>query len=478
MKRRDFLKNSALGMIAGSTILEGCMRVEPVPVNISSDNFSNLLTFPKEILNPSNYSMTAKKTLAKVDKNIAIEMLSYLENSSAGPLFRIQKGNNFGVTLNNKLDEHTNIHWHGLMIPAKMDGHPDDLVHANESFNYNFNINQRAGTYWYHPHPHNATARQAYLGLAGMFIINDAEETALNLPSGEFELPLVIADKRLSGSALQYNPTNNEVMSGYMGETITINGTAFPYTEISSSIYRLRILNASNARVYNLAFDNDLPFTIIGSDGGLLEQPSQVKSLLLAPAERVDILVDFSSLSIGDFTHLKSKTFTNGSKAQGREEFNMMKFKVLKTTSYKFKIPTFLSKIERLAISTKTRSFKLQMKMGLSMKGMHRINNKLFDSNRIDETVKVGDIETWIFNNASDEPHPMHIHGVQFQITERGGGREIQPHEKGWKDTLLLLPNETAKVTMKFPDNKGKYMVHCHNLEHEDDGMMLQFEIV
>ena len=199
---------------------------------------------------------------------------------------------------------------------------------------------------------------------------------------------------------------------------------------------------------------------------------------MLAPAERVDILVDFGGLTIGKEIYLKSLPFSNGSKAQGRESFNMMKFVIKKAIVNTYKIPVSLSKIEKLTISSKTRSFKMQMKMGLSMKNMHRINNKVFDSNRVDETVKVGDIETWTFNNASDEPHPMHVHGVQFQVNERSGGRDIQAHEKGWKDTILLLPNETAKVTMKFPDNKGKYMVHCHNLEHEDDGMMLQFEII
>ncbi|WP_394992896.1 multicopper oxidase family protein [Emticicia sp.] len=476
MERRTFIKKSAIGIVAGSALLESCMKVEPVPVSMASDNFSNLLGFPKVIQNPQDYVMTAKSTLAKVNNNGMTEMLSYMENMSTGPLFKMQKGHDFSLLFKNNLDEHTNIHWHGLLIPAKMDGHPNDVVHANESFNYRFTVNQRAGAYWYHPHPHEATARQTYMGLAGMIIVNDAEEAALKLPSGELELPLIISDKRLTNNALLYNPTTNEVMSGYMGETITVNGIAFPFTEITNTTYRLRILNASNARIYNLAFSNNLPFTVIGSDGGLLENSVKVTSLLLCPAERIDILVDFGKLSLGDVAFLKSNTFPNGSKAQGQEEFSLMKFIVKKTVSENYTIPARLSTIERLAISSKTRNFKLQMKMGLRM--THRINNKLYESNRIDETVKAGDTETWIFNNSSDEPHPMHIHGVQFQISERSGNRGILPHEKGWKDVVLLLPNEIVKVTMKFPDNKGKYMVHCHNLEHEDDGMMLQFEIV
>lgn len=476
MKRRTFIKNSAIGILASSALLESCMKVEPVPVSMATDNFSNPLVLPKVIQNPQDYAMTAKNTLTKMGNNGMTEIMSYMENMPIGPLLKMQKGHNFSLAFKNNLDEHTNIHWHGLVIPAKMDGHPEDLVHANESFNYRFTVNQRAGTYWYHPHPHEATARQTYMGLAGMIVVNDAEEAALKLPSGELELPLIISDKRLTNSTLRYNPTTNEVMSGYMGETITVNGVAFPYTEISSTTYRLRILNASNARIYNLAFSNNLPFTVIGSDGGLLENPAKVTSLLLCPAERIDILVDFGSLKMSDVAFLKSNTFPNGSKAQGQEEFNLMKFVVKKEVSETYTIPAKLSSIEKLPMSNKTRSFKLQMKMGLRM--THRINNKLYAASRIDETVKVGDIETWILDNKSDEPHPMHIHGVQFQVSERSGSRGILPHEKGWKDVVLLMPNETVKVTMKFSDNKGKYMVHCHNLEHEDDGMMLQFEIV
>ena len=476
MKRRTFIKNSAIGIVAGSALLESCMKVESVPVSMASDNFSNPLVLPKVIQNPQGYPMTAKNTMAKVSNTGITEMMSYMENMPVGPLFKMQRGHDFSLVFKNELDEHTNIHWHGLVIPAKMDGHPDDVVHAKESFNYRFTINQRAGTYWYHPHPHEATARQTYMGLAGMIIVNDTEEATLNLPSGELEIPLVVSDKRLTNNTLRYNPSTNEVMSGYMGETITVNGIAFPFTEISNTTYRLRILNASNARIYNLVFSNNLSFTVIGSDGGLLENPSKVTSLLLCPAERIDILVDFSSLKVGDIAFLKSNKFPDGSKAQGQEEFNMMKFVVKKSISENYTIPARLSSIEKLAISSKTRTFKLQMKMGLKM--THRINNKLYESARIDETVKVGDIETWIFENKSDEPHPMHIHGLQFQVSERSGSRGILPHEKGWKDVVLLMPNETVKVTMKFPENKGKYVVHCHNLEHEDDGMMLQFEIV
>lgn len=476
MKRRTFIKNSAIGIVAGSALLESCMKIEPVPVSMAEDNFSNPLSMPRLVQNPKSYAMNAKTTQTKIGNSGTTEIMSYLENMPTGPLFKMQKGHEFSTSFKNNLDEHTNIHWHGLVIPANMDGHPDNLIHPNETFEYRFTVNQRAGIYWYHPHPHEATARQTYMGLAGMIIVNDAEEAALNLPSGALEMPLIISDKRLTNNNLRYNPTTNEIMSGYMGETITVNGTAFPFTEVSSTTYRLRILNASNARIYNLAFTNNLPFVVIGSDGGLLETPAKMTSLLLCPAERVDILVDFSSLKIDETIFLKSNTFPDGSKAQGQEEFNFMKFVVKKIVADNYQVPARLSTIEKLAISSKTRTFKLQMKMGLKM--THRINNKLYSSARIDETVKVGDIETWIFENKSDEPHPMHIHGLQFQVSERSGKRGILPHERSWKDVVLLMPNETVKVTMRFPDNKGKYMVHCHNLEHEDDGMMLQFEIV
>ena len=365
-----------------------------------------------------------------------------------------------------------------------MDGHPQALVNPGSSFNYQFTINQRSGLCWYHPHPDGATARQAFQGLAGLFIINDAEETALNLPFGIYEIPLVIQDKRITSSAITYSPSIGEVMSGYMGETIIVNGEASPYTNVATRFYRLRILNGSNARIYNLALSNNANMIIIGNDGGLLKSPSTVKSILVAPGERLDVLINFAGITTGTEIFLESNVFDNAGSAQGKQGFKIMKFKITQIVSDNFIVPaslSFISSISPLS-SSKTRNFiinAMQMSGGMTMTGIHRINDKTYDRNRIDETVAANTTEIWVFDNSQgDEPHPMHLHGVYFQVLERSGGRaQLIASESGWKDTVLVMPRETVKIIIPFSTLIGVFVFHCHNLEHEDDGMMLQYQL-
>jgi FtsP/CotA-like multicopper oxidase with cupredoxin domain len=240
--------------------------------------------------------------------------------------------------------------------------------------------------------------------------------------------------------------------------------------------------------VYNITLSDNLGFEVIGSDGGLLAQPFSVNSLLLSPGERADILVSFKNLAVGKEVYLLSKTFDGG--AQGQQEFKIMKFRVNQQVSDSFVTPSQLSVITPLSESSasKTRSMKIRGMMqgmngnmgGNMGSGMHTINDKIYDLNRIDETINAGATEIWDFDNSEgDEIHPMHIHGVQFQILSRTGGRGLLiASERGWKDTALVMPREKVRVIMTFPQDKGEYVFHCHNLEHEDDGMMLNYEIV
>lgn len=499
MKRRNFIKISSLGtgsILAGSAITgflascSGCSKdhhmglmTEPVPV--TEGNFSRLLSFPAQA--GSNQTLTAQVTSANI-LGTNIPVLGYQPNSLLGPSFRVNNGDAVNILLQNNLSEHTNIHWHGLKVPALMDGHPDQLANAGATFRYQFTMNQRAGLSWYHPHPHEMTGKQVFKGLAGLFIINDAEEAALNLPSGQHELPLVIQDKRISTSGIIYNPSMEEVMAGYMGESVLVNGVFAPYTEVATRYYRLRILNGSNARAYNLALNNNADLTIIGNDGGLLKNPVAVKEILLAPGERLDVLINFAGSSVGTEIYLISKEFDNGGNAQGKQSFKIMKFKVAIFSTDTFTVPANLSAIASVPASSavKTRTFEISnamehhgapMNNGMQMR--HRINGKLYDSSRIDETVAANTNEIWVFDNSNgDEPHPMHLHGVFFQVLQRTGGRgNLIASENGWKDTVLVMPGETVKVIVPFANNTGKFVFHCHNLEHEDDGMMLQYQL-
>ncbi len=497
MKRREFIKNTGLGtgsILAGSSILtllaacnknnmmnSGGMNMGGQPFPVTEGNFSRLLPLPNTV--SGNAVLTAQATTANINGS-NISVLGYQANGILGPTIRANSAMNTNINFQNNLSEKSNFHWHGLKISSSMDGHPQALVNPGSSFNYQFTINQRAGLCWYHPHPDGATARQAFQGLAGLFIINDAEEAALNLPSGIYEIPLVIQDKRITSSGITYSPSMGEVMSGYMGETIIVNGEASPYTNVATRFYRLRILNGSNARIYNLALSNNANMIIIGNDGGLLKSPSTVKSILVAPGERLDVLINFAGITKDTEIFLESNVFDNAGSAQGKQSFKIMKFKVTQTVSDNFIVPASLSAVSSIShsSSSKTRNFiinAMQMSSGMNMTGIHRINDKTYDKNRIDENVSVNATEIWEFDNSQgDEPHPMHLHGVHFQVLERSGGRaQLIASESGWKDTVLVMPRETVKIIIPFSTLTGVFVFHCHNLEHEDDGMMLQYQL-
>lgn len=489
MKRRHFIKRSSLVALAAwpgsSLLLNACHTAEDMigEANwIVEGSFDRLLTQPST--SSTGTLLNARLSTSEILKARTSQTLSYA-NGLLGPTIRANTGQTVNVSLQNNLSEETNIHWHGLILPENMDGHPKDVTSSGNSIQYALPIIQRAGTYWYHPHPHGLTAKQVFMGLAGMFIVNDEEEAALNLPSGEFEVPLIIQDKRFQGDQLDYSPTSEEIMSGYLGEQVTVNGIHAPYLNVAATWYRLRILNGSTARVYKLAITGGLKIHVIGSDGGLLRSPETVSEILIGPGERLDVLVDFSQLSVGKEAYLVSNSFSQYN-AQGRQSFKLMKFRVDRGSSLQFTLPSGLSDILVLdhTQSVKTRTFDISAMAGGEgghggEMGRHSINGRTFVMERVDETVRAGTTEIWEFDNMmGDEIHPMHIHGVQFQVLHRMGGRnEVMASEKGWKDTVLLMPGEKVRVIMTFPQYTGVFVFHCHNLEHEDDGMMLNYQI-
>ena len=502
MKPRNFIKLSGLytaGLLVSSSILflSSCLNNnmdmggnmggnmgnmnmgQPVPV--TEGNFTTPLAIPAIV------GATTTLTPQNVSTNIPgfgiVSGLGYTPTGLLGPTIKVNSGAAVNINLVNQLNEKTNIHWHGLKIPAAMDGHPDNTVSAGSTFNYNFTVNQRAGLYWYHPHTEMLTGKQVFRGLAGLFIVNDAAETALNLPSGNRELPLVIQDKIISSGTIPYAPSMMEVMTGLMGQYVLVNGGYAPIQNVETAKYRVRILNGSNARVYNLALSNGASFTIIGNDGGLLNNPQTVNSLLLGPGERADLIIDFSQTALNSELFLISKMFSGGN-AQGTQEFKIMKFKTTSQVVDNFTVPATLSSINPLteSMATISRNFDIQNTDLGSMNGSamtHTINNKVFDTNRIDELIANGAIEVWTFDNTKGvEPHPMHLHGVQFQILSRTGGRNsLIPSEKGWKDMVLCMPGEKVKIIIPFNAYAGKFLFHCHNLEHEDSGMMGQYKV-
>lgn len=498
MQRRKFLKYSSLagGGLFANSFLAGWMLsntsckkdhhrgLMSKPVWIKETDFGQALQLPAEV--GSQTSLTAQTTSMNLNQSTK-EVLGYQANQMLGPTIRVQKGDQVNIVVHNQLAEVTNIHWHGLKIPAEMDGHPVQLIQPKQQFNYRFNVQQRVGLCWYHPHPHHLTAKQITKGLAGLFIVNDAEESSLQLPAGKYELPIVIQDKRFQADSISYNPSASEMMSGFLGDTICVNGVVGATHSIDSKFYRLRIVNASTARIYNIALSDGAQFYLIGNDGGLLQSTISLKEILLAPGERIDLLIDFSKYALNSEVFLVSNQFDGGD-AQGKQAFKLLKFIVKNKVQESFTVPTTLSNLMLpSAASQKNRVFDISnamehhgypMNTGMPMK--HRINGKLFDLDRVDEVVNANSLETWVFDNSKgDELHPMHIHGVFFVPLKREGGRnKLIESEKGWKDTILVNPGEKVSVLVPFENLKGKFVFHCHNLEHEDDGMMLQYQLI
>ncbi|MBX7154000.1 MAG: multicopper oxidase domain-containing protein [Candidatus Kapaibacterium sp.] len=439
--------------------------------NIIEGTFENILSFPETHSSP--LTLTAQFVQSSMGE---LNGLGYHSDRILGPTLLANKGDSINIRFVNSLTEPSNIHWHGLMIPSDMDGHPSDVITSGNSFTYTFIANQRAGLYWYHPHPDAFTAKQVYRGLAGLLVIRDSEESSLALPAGEREVFMVIQDKDIANGTVQYSPSMMQQMSGLLGKYVFVNGAYSPRYFVKNGKYRLRILNGSNARIYNIAFSNNMPFSVIGSDGGLLPDAVSVNEVLLAPGERIDIIADFAQIGLNNNVFLLSKMFSSGG-SQGKQQYNIIKFVVNAEANDNTNVPNHLSDIQKLDTATSLTNRYFTITSGMMMQ--HTINNKTYDMNRIDAVVKSNSVEVWIFDNTNgSEPHPIHLHGAMFQVVERSGGRGmVFPHEYGWKDTILCLSGEKVKILVQFGEYKGTYVFHCHNLEHEDAGMMLQYKI-
>ena len=429
------------------------------------------------------------------------------ENSYLGPMLRVNRGEKIRIIFQNSLPASSIIHWHGLHVPADMDGHPRLAIPSGEKYTYEFQVQDRAGTYWYHPHPHGRTGYQVYGGLAGLLLINDDIERNLSLPVGDYEIPLAIQDRTFnSENQLIYLPDSmmNQVI-GMMGNTILVNGVSDFNLDASTRVYRLRILNGSNARTYKLAWSDRTPVTILGTDGGFLPQPLEKPSVMLGPGERLDVWADFTKYAVGDQVSLISLSFDDttsrmmgrghmGRGVTGQDQilpngapFNIMQINIVKKENERIQLPNRLV-AEKPINPDDALNADNPRRFELSMFHMHGlINRRTFQMNTFaeDEIVNAGTLEIWEFINttqgrgmmAMQVPHPMHIHGAHFQVLKRSGFHSENFLDEGWKDTVLLMPEEKIKLLVHFGKYPGLFLYHCHNLEHGDAGMMRNYYI-
>ncbi|MCY1126163.1 multicopper oxidase domain-containing protein [Frigidibacter sp. RF13] len=398
-----------------------------------------------------------------------------------GPILRARAGEALSLRVRNGLEEASSLHWHGLHLPAAMDGGPHQPIAPGASWTAEFPLKQKAGTFWFHSHQHGRTAAQVWSGLAGVIRVEDEEEGALPLPRthGEDDFTLVLQDRRFGADgAMTYAPDMHDLMAGKVGDVMLVNGQVGAHLPVAAPLARLRVLNGANGSIYRLHFAGDVPFVQIASDGGLLEAPVMLTEALVAPGERVELLVD---LSAGAPLMLRAEVFGAEAPFAGSNGVrDVIEIRPDRARSAPPALPDRLASLPPVPAATgATRTFKLGM-TGEGLMGTPVIDGIPFDHGRIDFTVPLGAVETWIFENTSQMLHPMHVHDVQFRIVSRNG-QPPAPREAGLKDVVLTQPGERVELRMEFTDYAdpvSPYMMHCHILEHEDQGMMKQFTVV
>lgn len=459
-----------------------------------------------------------------------------LDTSMLAPVIRARRGQRIRVDLVNDLPEPTIIHWHGLHVPQDMDGHPRFAIAPGERYRYAFTVRNRAGSYWFHPHPHGRTGKQVYAGLAGLFLVSDDDEAALALPTAEFDVPLVIQDRNFDhDNQLVY--TGDDIgapqqgggmmgggmgsmmggmggmggrmagMMGVLGDTILVNGVPDAPRGVERRAYRVRLLNACNTRTLKLAWNDTTALNVIASDGGLLDAPLQREYVMLAPAERVELWIDFSRWPAGAAPALVSQAFDTGMGSMMRAmmggnnalangaAFSVCRFKVGSAAVAGPAMPQRLTPImppqARMAVNY-DRPKVFELTMGMMRWGINGHSFDMLAASEL-ETVKLGTREIWEFRNDGGAmmgmtmPHSIHVHGLQFRVLGRSvSGRQVRGYDTvkaglvdgGWKDTVLVMPGERVRVLLRFEDYTGLFLYHCHMLEHEDVGMMRNYRVV
>jgi FtsP/CotA-like multicopper oxidase with cupredoxin domain len=628
--RRRFLAQSGLGLAAFAAMpgflraMEGMKAMPKLAPNKASPNFKPDVEFDLFSQSGSVSILPGQQTMVQqytaLLKNGPKETLTDIAGSYLGPLIRLQKGQKVRINFNNKLNEPTVAHWHGLHVPANMDGHPMFAIDPGQTLVYEFEVLNRAGMNIYHPHPHEATASQVYKGQAGALFVHDEEEAKLELPSGEFEIPIVIQDRLFDEqNQLIYVRSMHDRMMGFHGDRILVNGFPDFKIDVASRAYRLRVLNGSNARIYKLGWDDGTPITVIGVDGGLLEQPEVKPYVMLAPGERLDVWADFSGRNEGSQLVMRSLPFSGVLPKMAQRMGGMMHAnalpvgsgypiftaRVTKKVSDSPKLPSQLSKINWHQIGDTANPEKpvpiaiSEGPMSMLLNGRPYAVNDTQDFERIklntiqlmeifhahggdgghgkestpaagehgavkdsggmggmdhqgggmgmmggmkhgDDSQKAGgqgmmgmmggmkhggegqkDGGQGMDHNGGgmgmmggmkhgdhdqkgggmmgmggmgggmggmgmmmSMAHPIHLHGQQFQIVSRSVSTDEEADyatvregfiESGLKDVVLVMPGEKVRIIKPFQDFKGLFMYHCHNLEHEDMGMMRDF---
>jgi spore coat protein A, manganese oxidase len=382
----------------------------------------------------------------------------------------------------------TVTHVHGSRVPAQSDGYPEKWFTRGKSALYHYPNHQEATTLWYHDHAMGIERLNQYAGLFGLYLVRDDIEAALGLPRGPYEIPLVLCDRIFDADSQLHYPVSGVPDSPWVsevyGDAHLVNGKLFPYLEVEPRLYRFRVVNASNSRFYNLSLSNGQSLIQIGTDQGLLSAPVAVKTLALAPGERADLLVDFGAQAASQVL-LKSQSL------------ELMQFRVSGPGGQPAKLPTALRTIARIpaSASVRTRTLTLHEYMDPKTKIMVMLLNGSYWRMPVTEKPVLGTTEIWELLNTTEDTHPIHLHLVRFQLLERqhfdadaynshhgfkieGAPLPPEPNELGWKDTIQAYPGMVTRIIVPFQGYAGRYVWHCHVLEHAANEMMRPYDVV
>ena len=453
----------ALAWGSGSTCLNsGCTTEFAVPLPIPS------------VLAPTSTDATTDYyTLNEQTANVSVipgkttPMWTY-NGTFPGPVIKATSGRAVKVhVVNVNLPEATTLHMHGAHVAPSSDGSPVATFGAGSSTDYSYPNNQSARIQWFHDHAKDLTGKHVYMGLAGMYLIGDSQEAALNLPTGAYDVPVIVQDRQFNtDGTLNYALSSSSIRTGFLGDTLLVNGAAQPFFKVGTHKYRLRLLNGSNARYYTFALSSGATITEIGNEAGLFSTPIAASSVTLPPAGRADVIVDFSKQAVGTSVVLQN-TQGSGSTA------NVMRFDITNAVADTSAIPATMRPYTPLNTNnvTATRTFNIAQN-----NGVWQFNNLSYDPARVDAHVALGATEQWTFNNHSGQEHPIHLHDINFQVLSTNGSAPTGDQAQ-WKETVNVPAWGSVTLIGQFGDFSGTYLFHCHILEHEDNMLMSQFSV-
>lgn len=474
LSRRSLLLGSGL-VAAGATLgLAGCTPSQSVFPAIGTT------PLPVPVLAPSRisggirrFALTAgagESRLITGRPDVRTPTIGY-NGPFLGPTLRARRGEVVRVDLHNDLDEATTLHWHGMHLPAAMDGGPHTPIAAGRTGTAEWELRPPAATLWYHPHPHGQTEAQVLNGLAGLFIVDDDASLGSGLPRGYGvdDVPLILQDRFLDSTGRIVRVDGDNAL-GTIGGTLLANGVSGTRFDVTTELVRLRILNGCAARFLDLRFADGRPFSLVGTDGGLLAEPVEVDRLLLSPGERAEMLVRFRP---GDRTVLRTERPEIPATSAGGADMTPGDFVEFRAATElrpaaRWRLPPDQRPPLSATRAARTRSLELRLPF---------INGRAMDPGRIDAIVRRGDVEIWEVTTPDVLAHNFHVHDVQFRVLDIDGVPPPPPLT-GWKDTVPVLPRQRLRLIMRFEDyadDRIPYMFHCHLLRHEDTGMMGQF---